>query len=247
MTLEDLLRRNYDRIVDPHCKPLIIGFVRVTESIALYSLSFAKRLTKVGTNLTKIALADMEDLVLERLFIYNLEGSSRIRQGETASFSSPEIPVIRAHFEGHAASMAGLLYQRTYDVRWAEQHFLSSGTAGDLASSCAPPYAAQAYAFATQSAETLFKITREEKWARQAYASAQRNLAYRKDHKMNNIKLAEMVVATSALDLHVVTGDISFARCAYDLLQELSLRGELSFSQRHYIHHLLAQASLIVS
>lgn len=169
--LEDLLRANYDRLIDVGaCKeqiPAVLAHWNNFRDRA--DVWFLKKLTKVASHLLK-AYPKSLDGHLERLFQLNLEGVQMLRNSPqpTARDAGREMS-LPAHLYSHASDVAKVLYEKTGDVHWGTQYYRCRAESAKLSEGYDPVYASFAHSHAGEAAHKLFEQTRDEAWAEHAY------------------------------------------------------------------------------
>ncbi len=167
-TLDDYVERNYDRLKDSECLPMMLAYLDQTESVLDEDIIFVKQLTKVGRLICKQSPERLTDDHLRKLFQFNLDGLRLIRE-HADDEEQKRYAIIDAHLLADAANIADLLYKRTGDLMWGEQAYDFSLACADQSIEREPEHARVGYETAAVYAQILFMRDRNPVWLERKY------------------------------------------------------------------------------
>lgn len=159
MNLEELLKRNYNSLVDRNCKVKVVQYLKETESVSDKDILFVKRLTKVGTNILESFPEALEGLE-KKLFDFHLEGVELARKEKKEN--DDNLIKIEGHLCAHAGNVAEVIsnYEEAYKL------YLSSA---EVLKDIEPHYALFSLNNARKIAKKMFSKTKDAIWTERWY------------------------------------------------------------------------------
>ena len=173
---DNLLYENYSKLTENTgdlAENLTLQYVSLADTIRDRELLFVKRLTKVASH----RLKNHPDLILEKLFSFNMDGAEMCGLRDYSEEGIPEDNriVIKGHFFSHAGTEAYHIYQRhDYDLGWAQKSYEANFRASSSLADLRPLESARNSFFAAEMARRLYFATNNSIWlkrARRGYTS----------------------------------------------------------------------------
>lgn len=159
MSLEKLLRNNYDTINDRVIIPIVIDYVEANETLERANQHHIKRLTKVARNILRTSTRVSDRFLLNTY--------KHLRRGIEISTEEK----LTAHFEAYAGDFATFIFERTKLPQYGLRAYQHSIKAAGLIIESEPEYAASCFFRAGNAAHRMYEKLASYMWLERTYES----------------------------------------------------------------------------
>ena len=225
--IEKLLIENYDCIKVSNgleCMKFVLDFIAHTDSVTDIDPIQVKCLTKVASHIIdsetylKIFGLNSEDKLipfLERVYWYNFDGACDIEFSDIKK-DNAEIEKIKSHFLGHAAKIAGKLFDKTNELKWAISYYNAEISSAKISENFDRFHSFHAYSLGANIARKIYSLTKDIDWALKSYDAQMSSSKISESFDTRHCGFSLGFAADIAHTIFKSTKDLDWAKKAYN-------------------------------
>jgi len=227
MDIAFLVRRiTVEKIVHEEDKKEIRDFVASHETLEDKDILFIYRLTKTANYFVERNPRFFEESLLERLFLYSVSVAGRAKGTDSAEYPKHNLSQLEYHLNSFAGNFAKakffMIKSKTASnhssdafskmVYWGERWYSQKYAAAQKSEHTDKKYSSCAYAFATDVAMQMYKLTKDQAWGKRWFKSSLKSAELSKDFDPRHSTLYYRLAAYAASSVYKLTKDKKYAK-----------------------------------